>query len=454
MKYISSVKLFGIIALSFVGCAHVEPKTDSPKPIAFYIFIPHLCPGKSGEKAVRAQYREFLDHLGHASQYGSVGVALNYPYTAFLVGDRPNNFSPDRAKLKLYEINVRVAHEMGLPVMVGFNGGPWAEVSGPFNAYWKTVDGGSYLARYVDGQVNESVKDRGAIEAPKLKPYLGAKPYDNTQSANTLSLTLSPSAESLRKSRVAVLDLALHEWKQIDEKYPHTIQAFTTDSEVSDFSFRSLPSGDSLPIGYEGFMTKPYCREYKINDCVHYFENHHFTYENDEDRKWFYYRAQVHRQFVSDTVNHIRAQFPTTPIYTHQLGTLDNVLIEPYRKQDFASPLETAFVPNAIPGITAYIYGKRDQNFRTIIDQFSAKARDHEWALTEFNPGKDWKGTRSELADYTREMIEFLASRKVSAVALLAWNSNALDAGIKDSGVDDGIRKFLEQDEKHIAGRN
>jgi hypothetical protein len=30
-------------------------------------------------------------------------------------------------------------------------------------------------------------------------------------------------------------------------------------------------------------------------------------------------------------------------------------------------------------------------------------------------------------------------------VALLAWNSNALDPGIKDTGVDDAVKRFVTE---------
>jgi hypothetical protein len=30
-------------------------------------------------------------------------------------------------------------------------------------------------------------------------------------------------------------------------------------------------------------------------------------------------------------------------------------------------------------------------------------------------------------------------------IALLAWKSNSLDAGIKDSGVDDAVKRFLTE---------
>ncbi len=149
---------------------------------------------------------------------------------------------------------------MGLPVLVGFNGGPWFSPGGPFNSYWKTAQGGRFLARYKDGQVNASIQIKGSLKKKEIEPFLGVGPYDrNGQDA--LDFTLSPYATPYRRARLKVLALALAEWRKIDQTYPGTIEAFTTDSEVSDFSFRRQTSGDALPIGYETAMTKPFCRK-------------------------------------------------------------------------------------------------------------------------------------------------------------------------------------------------
>jgi hypothetical protein len=40
-------------------------------------------------------------------------------------------------------------------------------------------------------------------------------------------------------------------------------------------------------------------------------------------------------------------------------------------------------------------------------------------------------------------LFRFVADHDVSMISLLAWNSNALDAGIKDTGVDDAVKRFL-----------
>jgi hypothetical protein len=420
------------------------PEKSPHRPISFFIYTPGFSGAQHGDEAVRAQFQEFIDHLGSRSHYGSVGIALNYPYLTFVTGHGPSSFAVDAARIKLYEAIVRVAHEMGLPVLVGFNGGPWFQPGGPFNSYWKTAQGGRFLARYQDGQVNESLHSKGPLTKEELEPFLAVGPYDlNRQDA--LFLTLSPNATKYRRARLKVLDLALAEWQRIDRTYPGTIRAFTTDSEVSDFSFRSQPSGDALPIGYEEAVTEPFCRRYGITDCGAFFRGRQFTYQSPEERHWYDFRVESHRQFVSDTVSTIRKRFPSTPIFTHQLGTLDGKLIESFRKQDWASPQETAFVNGAIPGVTAYVYGGRDSEFRELVSQLSEKADGQGWALAEFNPGNDWHGSRAELSQFSFELLRFLTDHDVSMIALLAWNSNALDPGIKDTGVDDAVRRFLRE---------
>jgi hypothetical protein len=432
-----------------LGQARSLPQAQAPeksphRPISFFIYTPGFSGAEHGDDAVRAQFQEFVDHLGSRSRYGSVGVALNYPYLAFVTGHGPASFAVDAARIKLYEANVRVAREMGLPVMVGFNGGPWGEPGGPFNSYWKAADGGRFLARYKDGQVNESLHSKGPLTKEELEPFLAVHPYDSNRQ-DALFLTLSTSATSYRRARLKVLDLALAEWQRIDRAYPGTIQAFTTDSEVCDFSFRSQPSGDALPIGYERAMTEPFCRRYGIADCGAFFRGRQFTYQSPEERHWYDFRVEAHRQFVADTVSAIRKRFPMTPIFTHQLGTVDGKVIENFRRQDWASPQETAFVNGANPGVTAYIYGGRESEFRELVSQMSEKADGQGWALAEFNPGVDWHGNRAELSQFSFDLLRFLADHDVSMIALLAWNSNALDAGIKDTGVDDAVRRFLAE---------
>jgi hypothetical protein len=414
------------------------------RPISFFIYTPGLSGAELGEATVRAQFQEFLNHLGNQSEHGTVGVALSYPYTAFVTGTGPENFRIRTDIMHLYELNVRVAKQMGLPVLVGFNGGPWASTEGTFNSYWKTTQGGRFLARYQDGQVNESIRNTGSLTESEILPFLQTGPYNSQRQQDTLFLTLSPDAQEYRQSRLQVLGLALQEWKRLDRIYPGTIQAFTTDSEVSNFSFRSNPSGDILPIGYEEDMTKPFCRQYGISDCAAFFRGRRFSYRDPDERHWYEFRVEAHRQFVSDTVSTIRKYFPSTTIFTHQLGVLDGKILADHRRHDFASPQETAFVEGAFPGVTAYVHGKRDGDFRSLVSQISAKAPDG-WALPEFNPGKNWSRSKMELTDYSYSLLQYLAEHQVSMIALLAWKSNTLDTGIKASGVDDAVKRYLLQ---------
>jgi hypothetical protein len=191
------------------------PEKSRHRSISFFIFPPGFSGAEHGDDAVRAQFQEFVDHLGNRSRYGSVGIALNYPYPAFVTDHGPASFAVDRARIKLYEANVRVAHEMGLPVLVGFNGSPWFQPGGPFNSYWKTAQGGRFLARYQDGQVNQSLHSKGPLPKEELEPFLAIHPYDLNRQ-NALFLTLSPHAARYRRARLKVLNLALVEWQRID----------------------------------------------------------------------------------------------------------------------------------------------------------------------------------------------------------------------------------------------
>jgi hypothetical protein len=102
-------------------------------------------------------------------------------------------------------------------------------------------------------------------------------------------------------------------------------------------------------------------------------------------------------------------------------------------------------VNGAIPGVTANVYGGRDADFRELVSEVCEKEGGHGWALAEFNPGKNWSGSRVELSQFSFDLLRFLADHHVSIITLLAWHSNALDAGIKDSGVDDAVNRFLSE---------
>ncbi|MGO9451205.1 MAG: hypothetical protein ACLQDV_09220 [Candidatus Binataceae bacterium] len=378
------LELLVALALSsiFFGPVPSSAAKDAA-PITFYAYparleeLPGIAvrPGESEEakteRALEEEFTEIRNHLGRSSPKGRIGIALNYPYTVFLEGDGPDHFQVRTDTAHLYEINIRVAQKRGMPVMVGFNGADWAGPGGAFNAYWKTADGGKYLSRYQDGRVNASISIAWeSIPNTTLQQFLDRDPYDHEGGKNALLLTKSSDAKPLVTSRSVVLKMALEFWKSLDQKYPGTIQAFTTDSEVASWSFRQASDGKAIPVGFEAVMTAPFCRQYGIKSCREYMASHHFDYQSEEDRRWFRFRADAHRAFVQSTANAIHAVFPDRPIFTHQIVTLDGQYLFPYRSYDWASPQETAFVDGANPGFTFYIYNRDDAYFRTLVSQF------------------------------------------------------------------------------------
>ena len=53
------------------------PQAQAPEksrhwPISFFIYTPGLSGAQHGDDAVRAQFQEFIDHLGSRSRYGSM----------------------------------------------------------------------------------------------------------------------------------------------------------------------------------------------------------------------------------------------------------------------------------------------------------------------------------------------------------------------------------------------
>ena len=63
--------------------------------------------------------------------------------------------------------------------------------------------------------------------------------------------------------------------------------------------------------------------------------------------------------------------------------------------------------------------------------------------LLEFNPGRlNYPGSK---ADYTYDWLSYLYGLNCRVVCPLSWLSNALDTGIKDSRMDDGIKRFVQQ---------
>ena len=66
--------------------------------------------------------------------------------------------------------------------------------------------------------------------------------------------------------------------------------------------------------------------------------------------------------------------------------------------------------------------------------------------MLEFNPGKSWLGSKEDLREYTFNILTFAYNHGVRVVAPLSWTDNQLDKGIRNSGVDEGIKQFIMQD--------
>lgn len=416
--------------------------------INFYIYLydEHFKAAEKGEEALKKLYTELLNYTGKKSSWGKVGIGFVFPYLSWTEKTTTGPYEIPKKFKKLYEKSIKVASDMKLPVLVQFNGAVWhgADSKSSFLSDWKTKDGGKYLSRYKDGQVNDSIKNLvNNISKDKLKNFLNISPYDTKNAKDSLFFTLSAYAIDFQKSRLQTLEKAVHFWKKLDDKYSHTIQAFTTDSEVCNFSFRKIKSSQkNLPIGYEDFVTSPYCQKYQIKDCKKYFKNKSFNYKDPADRRWFNFRAHSHREFIKSTTLIIRKLFPQNPIYSHQIPVPDNHYI--YKGRDFASPQSTAIIEGLRPGFTFYIYSKRDKEQKLMIQEIYKKSKGP-WGFMEFNPGKNWKEGKNELKQYTYEIISYASKRGVRAIAPLSWQSNSLDTAVKGSGIDEGIKLFLEK---------
>lgn len=75
-----------------------SPENSRPRPISFFIYADSSI-ADHGDDAVRAEFQEFVDHLGNRSRYGSVGIALNYPYLTYVTGRGPESLAIDAAQL-------------------------------------------------------------------------------------------------------------------------------------------------------------------------------------------------------------------------------------------------------------------------------------------------------------------------------------------------------------------
>ena len=229
-------------------------------------------------------------------------------------------------------------------------------------------------------------------------------------------------------------------WKKISTAHRNVDISCSTDSEVAGFSFRSA-DGKMVPIGYEKLLTDLFKQSATVP--AGFFQKERFTYETELEKKWFLFRATTHRSFVQDSVDAIRAELGDVVIYTHQIPTPDGEYVSA-NGHDFASPQRTAFVKGSRPGFTIYVHGRQDDYIKKVSAEIGRKAGDGHWAAVEFNPGKQWTGTPHELTEYTTEILRLLHRRRCRVIAPIAWESNALDQGIRDSGVDAGIRQFLK----------
>jgi len=414
--------------------ARANAAESTIKPITvFAIPVPEFLQFNAKTKA--EHFSDIQNSLGVKGKWGRVGLAFNFPYTSFVIGDGPANFSLDPARLAQYEEATKTAHRMQLPVLVGFNGSVWAEPGGAFNAYWKTAGGGKYLSRYSDGKINDGLPQTSGDIKPKLKSYLSI----NAGHPNYLNLTFSPQASQFQKSRLKLLDEAAEFWQKLKQKYPGTIVSATTDSEVSFFSFRKNSHGAPLQIGYEDLLTVDFCNTNNIKPEA-------LSQALEENpvlsKSWHIYRSKIVKDYVAASVDVVKARLPNTQIYTHQIPcgktefTKDGI--------DFDCPLESAVIPGAIPGYTIYIWGHREKFLLDFLQDLKSEEGATEWGAMEFNPGKDWPGSKEELRIYTRKILSELYRSGVNAIAPLAWNSSELDAGIKGTGVDQGIEDFIK----------
>lgn len=430
------------------------PRTESAaanqiESISFYVYPDNANTFNRSNVDTRAHFEEIRTTVGGGGgNYGRVGIALNYPYTGFVDGNNPGNFAPAQGWVDEIRRIVSVAAEIEMPVLIGFNGAVWAEAIGPFNDYWKTAEGGRYLNRYMDEKVNVALPARDTYTRKELEPYLNIGSYQWT---NSLHLTLSQYATDYQDSRLKLLGQTANLIKEIAQAYSGTIKALTTDSEVCAFSFRTS-GGSTVSVGYEEFQTENFCKENDIADCDAFFNKGAFTYESDLEKKWADFRANTHKLFIQSSVNELRKVFPGLPIYTHEIPEKDGGYFK-YGGQDFASYQVNAFAKKALPGYTLYVFNKDDAEFKEIIVEISAKVRRQglgHWGAMEFNPSRgNFPGGKDQVEDYTWEILSFLYEHDVRVVAPLAWISNKVDSGIRDTGVADGIRRFIMQGPKN-----
>ena len=429
-----------ILPFALGACVHFgdQSQTLISPTVDFYVYMQ----GSSTENFTN-QVRE---GLGRDSKWGRIGIAVVHPYTSDIRGEGPDKFFIPEDLFTHHKAIACYAKKMNVPLMIQFNGANWhdADVKSAYHRYWKTFNGGEFLSRYIDGRVNETIgQTERQLPRSLLERFIGTDPYSK-YAPDTLIFTNSMYAERYQEARLNALELAAKHWKKIDEECGGAITAITTDSEVSNFSFRvNAKTNRPLQVGYEDSMTAPFCQQHRVKDCAAFFSKTEFIYETDLEREWFQFRAKNHRRFVQASVNQLRKDFPRHLIYTHQIPTLDSEIIDRASGHDFASPQSTAFVDGAFAGFTVYIYGGRESRFIKVLEEISKKAENNPWGFLEFNPGKNWKGSKENLAEFTHRILSLAHKSGVRLIAPLSWESNSLDSGINGSGVDEGIRKFL-----------
>lgn len=446
------MKLFILILIFifYLGCSHNNKIENIDDELTVFVYAQDFfVASDNGDQALEEKFKEVLKYIGNSGKGGSVGIGFVFPYLAWTKGIGAGPYTIPKEILSYHESFVRAAAKLQIPLLIQFNGAVWHSPSenSAFLSFWKTVNGGEFLSRYKDGQVNESITQKENIPELELKKYLNADPYDLSRK-DSLFFTLSPYATDFRKARLEALQTAVTFWKTLDDKYPGVIKALTTDSEVSTLSFRLDQSGKrEISIGFEKWNTEPFCRENEIKDCREFFARAEFDYKTPTDLSWYNFRSKNHLKFVQDSVDTIRYSFPNQPIFTHQISVLDEEgPIRKHKNQDLASPQWTAFAKNAYPGFTVYTYaGDKYKTQQKFVNQVSEKLSGQTWGFLEFNTARAFNGSKSELAKFTMSFIDFSYKKGVRVIAPLAWETNNLDIGIKDSGVDDGIKAFIEE---------
>jgi hypothetical protein len=435
-----------VAALAACGVEHgtgTSPSTSQPtSKLSISVQVENLAGlADQGDQALRDAFNEVLTTLGaDTAVWGDVGITVSYQYLAELVGVGPDQFHIGAVARTRYESIVRVAHELNIPLVVTLDGSTWGSATGPFVAYWKIRGGGMYLSRYQDWVVNADIGITSEfIPADTLRPYVTSGP-----GPDRLTLTSSYFATDLRAARLAMLGLAMSFWQMLDAKYPGTIAAFTTDPEVSNWSFRKHPDGTAIPIGYEDLLAVPYCRQYAIVDCARYFDGKTFDYDHDPtDRRWYEFRAGVNKQFTVDTVGVVRASFPSRPVYTHQVLTAEGEYLSPGVRQDWASPPRNGFIPTTEPGFDVYINDNNTVRVRQMLAAVGEMGAYAPWGLTELNTCKNCSLSVAGVRAYTREFMSYLHSIGVTFADVRPWLSDANNYGIRDSGAALGIRDYL-----------